>query len=157
MAGPTTGTTSGAIWVADRQRTFSTRCGPMSVGRTGCSGCVLSDDRFAVLGGYSYGLCMSSCEALTLGGDEHWSLLPPMHDLRMSRGSSVQSEKADWNRRFLVLKSETQELLVILSIFLHARLFSSRMCHRRRRRRVSSMQVSRSLRRGARSVAAAST
>jgi hypothetical protein len=50
----------------------------MSVGRTGCSGCVLSDGRFAVLGGWSTG----ACEALTLGDNEHWSPLPPMHDSR---------------------------------------------------------------------------
>jgi hypothetical protein len=52
----------------------------MSVGRIGCSGCVLSDGRH--LGGHSTGACTSSCEALTLGGDEHWSPLPPMHDTR---------------------------------------------------------------------------
>ena len=50
----------------------------MSVGRSACSGCVLSDDRFAVLGGCSTCACMSSCEALTLGEDEHWALLPPV-------------------------------------------------------------------------------
>ena len=54
----------------------------MSVGRSGCRGCVLSDGRFAVLGGYSTGADTSSCEALTLGDDEHWSPLPPMHDTR---------------------------------------------------------------------------
>jgi len=48
----------------------------MSVGRTGCRGCVLSNGRFAVLGG----IHNSSCEALTLDGDEHWSPFPPMHD-----------------------------------------------------------------------------
>jgi len=52
----------------------------MSVRRSGCSGCMLSDGRFAVLGGYSTGACMSSCEALTLGDDGHWSPLPQMHD-----------------------------------------------------------------------------
>jgi hypothetical protein len=54
----------------------------MSVGRGDCSGCVLSDGRFAVLGGYSTGACTSSCEALTLDGDEHWSPLSPMRDTR---------------------------------------------------------------------------
>jgi len=54
----------------------------MSLGRDGCSGCMLSDGRFAVLGGYSYGVYTSSCEALPLGGDGHWSPLPPMHDTR---------------------------------------------------------------------------
>jgi hypothetical protein len=54
----------------------------MSVGRISCGGCVLSDSRFAVLGGYSNSPYTSSCEALTLSGDEHWSPLPPMHDSR---------------------------------------------------------------------------
>jgi hypothetical protein len=54
----------------------------MSVGRSGCSGCVLGDGRFAVLGGISNSACTSSCEALTLGDDEHWVPLPPMHDAR---------------------------------------------------------------------------
>jgi len=56
----------------------------MSVGRIGCGGCVLSDGRFAVLGGISDDTYThtTSCEALTLGGDEHWSPLPPMHDSR---------------------------------------------------------------------------
>ena len=54
----------------------------MSVGRTGCSGCVLSDGRFTVIGGYSTGASTSSCDALTLGDDEHWAPLPPMHDSR---------------------------------------------------------------------------
>jgi len=39
----------------------------LSAGRTGSGGCVLSDGRFAVLGGYGNGACTSSCEALTLG------------------------------------------------------------------------------------------
>jgi len=55
----------------------------MSVGRFGCRGCVLSDGRFAVLGGFSNDAFTSSCEALTLGGDEHWSPLPSMHDSRV--------------------------------------------------------------------------
>jgi hypothetical protein len=54
----------------------------MSVGRSYCSGCVLSDGRFAVLGGHSTGASTSSCEALTLGDDEHWTPLPQMHDSR---------------------------------------------------------------------------
>jgi len=49
-----------------------------------CGGCVLSDGRFAVIGGWSTGLCPSSCKVLTLGGNEHWSPLPPMHDSRAS-------------------------------------------------------------------------
>ena len=55
----------------------------MGVWRTGCRGCVMSDGRFAVLGGIFNSACTSSCEALTLGGDEHWSPLPPMHDSRI--------------------------------------------------------------------------
>jgi hypothetical protein len=43
---------------------------------------VLSDGRFAVLGGISNYGCTSSCEALTLGDDEHLVPLPPMHDSR---------------------------------------------------------------------------
>jgi len=54
----------------------------MSVGRSYCSGCVLSDGRFAVLGGYITGASTSSCKVLTLGDDEHWAPLPPMHDTR---------------------------------------------------------------------------
>jgi len=55
----------------------------MSLGRTGCSGCVLSDGRFAVLGSWGTGAYTSSlCEALTLGDDEHWAPLPQMHDTR---------------------------------------------------------------------------
>jgi hypothetical protein len=54
----------------------------MSVGRFGCRGCILSDGRFAVLGGYSDHAYTSACEALTLGGDEHWSPLPPMLESR---------------------------------------------------------------------------
>ena len=58
----------------------------MSAGRVGCSGCVMSDGRFAVLGGTIGGIGgadMSSCEALAIGGDdEHWEPLLPMHDAR---------------------------------------------------------------------------
>jgi hypothetical protein len=58
----------------------------MSTARFCCSGCVMSDGRFAVLGGWtdpSFGTMMSSCEALTLGESTHWEPLPPMHDGRM--------------------------------------------------------------------------
>jgi hypothetical protein len=52
----------------------------MSGSRYGCRGCVMSDGRFAVLGGTGYtGRELSSCEALTLGDGEHWQDLPPMH------------------------------------------------------------------------------
>jgi hypothetical protein len=54
----------------------------MSVYRFGCSGCVLSDGRFAVLGGCINSGRKSSCEALTVSGDEPWVPLPPMHDAR---------------------------------------------------------------------------
>ena len=47
-----------------------------------CSGCVLSDGRFAVLSGHSNSGYTSSCEALTVSGDEPWVPLPPMHDSR---------------------------------------------------------------------------
>jgi hypothetical protein len=50
----------------------------------GCGGCVMSDGRFAVLGGKgdTNDELLSSCEALTLGDSPHWELLPPMHDAR---------------------------------------------------------------------------
>jgi hypothetical protein len=54
----------------------------MSVGRAeGCRGCVMSDGRFAVLGGFSPGVGFTpSCEALvTTKNDAHWESLPPMH------------------------------------------------------------------------------
>jgi hypothetical protein len=56
----------------------------MSVARFGCRGCVMSDGRFAVLGGWSGGGGdTSSCEALAIGGDdEHGESLLPMHDAR---------------------------------------------------------------------------
>jgi len=55
----------------------------MSVAREGCRGCVLSDGRFAVLGGGDINdEPFSTCEALTAGDDEHWEILPPMHEAR---------------------------------------------------------------------------
>ena len=55
----------------------------MGVARRGCSGCVMSDGRFAVLGGWSTGVATSLCEALSIGADgEHWEPLLPMHDTR---------------------------------------------------------------------------
>jgi len=52
--------------------------------RCGCSKCVLSDGRFAVLGGANDNSePLSSCEALTVGHDEHWELMPPMHNARV--------------------------------------------------------------------------
>jgi len=57
----------------------------MSTVRYGCRGCVMSDGRFAVLGGGGGTNFepMSSCEALTIGDSTHWEPLPPMHDARM--------------------------------------------------------------------------
>jgi hypothetical protein len=57
----------------------------MSVGRFGCRGCVMSDGRFAVLGGLNnVGVATSSCQALAIGDDDdaQWEPLLPMHDLR---------------------------------------------------------------------------
>jgi hypothetical protein len=55
----------------------------MSVARMGCGGCVLSDGRFAVLGGMdANGEPLSSCETLAVGHDAHWGILPPMHEAR---------------------------------------------------------------------------
>jgi hypothetical protein len=58
----------------------------MSVVRSGCGGCVLSDGRFAVFGGrlgdmsdFAYA---SSGEAMVFGADEHWTPLQPMHEMR---------------------------------------------------------------------------
>jgi hypothetical protein len=58
----------------------------MSLGRYTCNICVMSDGRFAVLGGVSNdGVITSSCEALAIGDDDaHWVPLPPMHDARNS-------------------------------------------------------------------------
>jgi hypothetical protein len=54
----------------------------MSDGRDGCRGCVLSDGRFAVLGGRANSGITSSCEALSLADDGDWEPLPSMHDSR---------------------------------------------------------------------------
>ena len=40
------------------------------------------DNRFAVLGGYINYVCTSSCEAVPVGGDEHWAHPLLMHDPR---------------------------------------------------------------------------
>jgi hypothetical protein len=54
-----------------------------SVARQACCGCVMSDGRFAVLGGHGgHGHYFSSCEALVLDGDAHWEPLPPMRESR---------------------------------------------------------------------------
>jgi len=84
----------------------------MSVARAGCRGCVLSDGRFAVLGGDdNNNEPLSSCEALTVGDDEHWEMLPPMHEARtqftcaavagcivVAGGSGGRDPQGLWNR-----------------------------------------------------------
>jgi hypothetical protein len=52
----------------------------MSAPRWGCRGCVMSNGRFAVLGGC--GGPMLSCEALVMCDVTHWVPLSPMHDSR---------------------------------------------------------------------------
>ena len=43
----------------------------------------MSDGRFAILGGTDANLHpLSSCEVLVVGHDEHWEVLPPMHEAR---------------------------------------------------------------------------
>jgi hypothetical protein len=56
----------------------------MSAGRYGCCGCVMSDGRFAVLGGWNPnpGELLSSCETLVFDGNTHWEPLAPMQDAR---------------------------------------------------------------------------
>jgi hypothetical protein len=55
----------------------------MGVPRDGCGGCVMSDGRFAILGGDdANNEPLSSCEVLVVGHDEHWEVLPPMHEAR---------------------------------------------------------------------------
>jgi len=56
----------------------------MSVGRYGCCGCVMSDGRVAVLGGFVGIGQTSSCEALIMTEGAHWVSLPPMHRARCS-------------------------------------------------------------------------
>ena len=66
----------------------------MSVGRYGCGGSVLSDGRFAVLGGsrISNSAETSSCEALSFGADEHWRRLPSMHEVRVGFACAAVAE-----------------------------------------------------------------
>ena len=55
----------------------------MSFGRQGCRGCVLSDGRFIVIGGFSSNSGItSSCEVMSFSDDGDWQFLPPMHDSR---------------------------------------------------------------------------
>jgi hypothetical protein len=74
--GPPASGASNAAWTW-------TQLPAMSVRRYGSCGCVMSDGRFAVLGGWTNGgEYTSSCEALRVDGDEHWHSLPPMHHAR---------------------------------------------------------------------------
>jgi hypothetical protein len=73
--GPPAGGASNAAWTW-------TQLPAMSVGRYDSCGCVMSDGRFAVLGGLSTAGYTSSCEALMVDRDEHWHSLPPMHHAR---------------------------------------------------------------------------
>jgi hypothetical protein len=73
--GPPASGASNAAWTW-------TRLPALSIGRYGSCGCVMSDGRFAVLGGLSNGVYTSSCEALMVDEDEHWHSLPPMHHAR---------------------------------------------------------------------------
>ena len=62
----------------------------MSVGRQECSGCVLNDGRFVVLGGANDNdELLSSCEALAVGDGKLWELMTPMHDARSSFASAA--------------------------------------------------------------------
>jgi hypothetical protein len=56
----------------------------MNDGRYDCCGCVMSDGRFAVLGGRNNGPGgdTSTCEALMIDDDEEWHWLHPMHHVR---------------------------------------------------------------------------
>jgi hypothetical protein len=58
----------------------------MCVWRSGCGRYVLSDGRFAVLGGHNicdnYGYS-ASFEALRLGNDKNWESLSPMYDFAL--------------------------------------------------------------------------
>jgi hypothetical protein len=74
--GPPAGGASNAAWTW-------TQLPALSVRRRGSCGCVMSDGRFAVLGGKSIsGDYLSWSEALMVDGDEHWHSLPPMHHAR---------------------------------------------------------------------------
>jgi hypothetical protein len=88
-AGGIGGCEEAEVWGAPEQRApdaaWTWRELPaMSVERWGCRGCVMSDGRFAVLGGTGYdNVHTSSCEALAFDdGDAHWAPLPPMPDAR---------------------------------------------------------------------------
>jgi hypothetical protein len=91
-----------------------TELSEMSAGRYGCCGCVMSDGRFAVLGGYINGAATSSCEALTIDdGVVHWEPLAPMHDARtcfacgVSPGASSSPAGMVSNQLNCTMKSST--------------------------------------------------
>jgi hypothetical protein len=80
---------SAEMWGAPVQRALDAawtwiQLPAMSVIRLGCRGCMMSDGRFAVLGGRGNGGAVtSSCEALAIGDhDEHWEPPSPMNDAR---------------------------------------------------------------------------
>jgi hypothetical protein len=71
----------------------------MSVARSGCGGCVLSDGCFAVFGGmtdFATRAFTTACEVLSLGGDNaQWEPLPPMHEARFG----AACERGGWRVR----------------------------------------------------------
>jgi hypothetical protein len=85
-AGGIGGASSAEVWGPPAQGTVDaawswSELPGMNVGRAGCCGCVMSDGRFAVLGGLDMGgSTLSSFEALVLGDNAHWEPLPPMHN-----------------------------------------------------------------------------
>jgi hypothetical protein len=73
-AGGMGGGPTAEVWGPPEQGGADTACAwtelpAMSGVRYGCCGCVLSDGRFAVLGGFRNGALTSSCEALVVDGD----------------------------------------------------------------------------------------
>jgi hypothetical protein len=73
VCGPPAGGAHAGAW---------TQLPALSVGRYGSCGCVMSDGRFAVIGGWNTAGYTSSCEALMVDSNEHWHSLPPMHHAR---------------------------------------------------------------------------
>ena len=78
--GPPINGASDAVWTW-------TALSAMSAGRADCRGCVMSDGRFAVLGGcdvdsMDHMVASASCEAVVIGEGEHWTPLPSMHQAR---------------------------------------------------------------------------
>jgi hypothetical protein len=89
-AGGTRGESSAEVWGPPEQgapgAAWTWRELPgMGTEHITCCGCVMSDGRFAVLGGRRNDGPMSSCEALVVDdGDAQWVPLPPMHVSRSS-------------------------------------------------------------------------